>query len=282
MKSGSLIIIVCAIFLISAWVLWDMHARRHGRLVSYSYKYGGDMKGGHSSVRIKKLDGLTAFMTYSNAEWHYQDPDVEEYHIPASVLGDIEKVYDEYSMYRFEWLPMSKIFVCDAGTGSWSFEFDDGKSSAFKDNKEIPLKGCEGLRKIEKIIADCRANADILPGLVRKSSENEDCYRKIEKGSIVFSVYEYSEGFLKFRFANGLDEDKSVRMDVSISRYGKDGPEEIFRSESKSVIQLTAGYTEESSISLEERRLKEGRYVLEISGYRTEFEIGINKKNKRL
>lgn len=279
MKSVSLIIIVCAVFLISAFVVWDIHARRHGRLVSYSYGYGGDMNGSHRSVRIKKLDGLTAFMTCSKAEWHYQDPAVEEYHIPISVLSDIEKVYDEYSMYRFERLPMSKFFACDAGTGSWCFEFDDGKSSRFSDNKEIPNKGYEGLRKIQKIIADYKSKADILPGLIRKSSENDDGNdRKIEKGSLIFSVYEYSEGFLRFRFANGLDEEKSVRMDVSISRYGKDGPEEIFRSESKNLIRLTAGYIEESSVRLKDRRLEAGRYVLKISEYKTEFDIGINKK----
>lgn len=126
--------------------------KHHSNLISYTYNYGGDMQGGHTFIKIEKVDDEEALVTTSYAAWHNEEGAVEEYHVPITVLNSIEEIYYKYKMYRFPKLPQSKIFACDAGTGSYSFRFDDKEIVSFSDSKRISPKGYKGLGELRNII----------------------------------------------------------------------------------------------------------------------------------
>lgn len=239
--------------------------KKHAPLSAYTYSEGGDMQGGHRFIGVKQADG-GAVITFSNAEWHHQDNTVEEYLVPLSVIEDIGRVYDEYKMYRYSSLPKSKFFAADAGTSFYCFTFEDKSTTAFSSNQLIPQKGSEALREIYEIIKTAAEQGERLPGLAKPEGYSGE----LPDGVCELRVYEYSRGVLKYRLANGTDENITPQSGVTLTRA--DAPEASLYADSEIPLDTPAHECSEGSITPAER-LTAGSYVLTAGEYTAQFVI---------
>lgn len=287
MKSKKIAIIVIVALVIVAIIITLMfkffkkapnQPDSNANLVEYSTTYGGDMIGSFESTTVKILENGKVLVSYSNSKWHGQDPEVNEYYVSEGVLDEIRAVYDKYGMDKYGNLGMSNIQVLDAGTTSYHFSFDDGGSINFSDNQKVPVKAYEGLKEIDQIIKNAADNGEKLPGLVidRTVEEDDDYYNfRVNEGVCKIEVSEYSLGVLRYRIANGFDEDVVIRNDITLV---KDDGTKIYESLTEDDSEtrdttITADYVSDESIPLGEDRLEAGTYTLTFGDYECQFEI---------
>lgn len=247
--------------------------KEHSPLVAYYYSFGGDMQGSSTFLKIEKSEEGTALVTYSHSEWHNTDPEVSEYLISDSVLKEIEKIYDEKKMYRFPALGKSKLIVLDGCTSSHYFRFEDGSAVSFGDDKNISQKGYEALGEIRTLIESAEKQGERLAGLVADSVEdyvNTD----IPENECLLRVYEYSGNTLYFRISNGLSDSVPVSGKRELFRVTDGSRDKVAEVIGGSEQQLESDSIFEDSLDLGKERLSAGKYVLAVSGFETEFEIG--------
>lgn len=271
-----LILLVLVIIASAIFLLYNKKSKKqYIPLISYSYGYSGNMNGSRTHLSVLKTDNEKALITSSHADWHFQELKVKEYYVPISVLRDIEKIYYEYDMFKFQNLPEGKDVILDAGSGSYNFKFEDKKTVSFKDTQEIPNKGIEGLNEIRKIIVNSIKQADKLPGLVINMENNKNSLKNkgIEKGVCKLKVYEYSGNTLHYRFSNGLDKKVKLKTQVELYRIHEGKREEIFRNHNKFEMEIYSNNYYKDVIKFTNGRLEAGKYLLIVSGYETEFEI---------
>lgn len=251
----------------------DIAARHHAALTGYSYSYGGDMRGSHRFISVEKADDEKALVVFSESEWHYQDPVVEEYYVPVSVLESIEKLYDTYGIYRLPFRPKNKFKILDGGSSSYSFSFANRKWVRFGSWQRLTKKGMEGMHKIDALIMEAVQQTEKLPGLVQEVGNADEEYSKIKAGKCMLQVYEYSNNYLNFRLANGYTEPVKITENVVLYRLNGSDRQEIYRNDVGYEHKVSANYCWEGSIQLKEVRLEEGTYVLMLDGYEKEFVI---------
>lgn len=258
----------------SIMFLKDLFASRHERMVAYRYSCGGGMTGGHKERKIFKVDDEKALVIYSSAEWHYEDPEIAEYYVPLSVLKSMEEVFDKYKMHRYNNLPKSKFFALDADTSSYCLEFEGGKSVSFSSTEMVPKKAYDGIREIEEILSEAVNKTEKLPGLVKEQvNGEEEVFSKVKQGEFQVQVYEYSNNYLRYRLANGLEESKTLKDIVDVYQI-VDGERKLLHHEESSYdYEVSGNYCSDESVELSCERLKAGKYVLVVSGYEREFEI---------
>lgn len=273
MKIIIIVLIIAAMAVGIVSVLRDSKDKQHAPLVSYSESYGGDMTGGHRIVKIRKLDGENAMLFTSEADWHSQPSRITETYVPASVLTEIEQVFDRYKMYGFDHLPEVKEHALDAGSSHYFFAYEDGGSVSFNSEEQIPSKSYDGLREIREILQRAAEQGKRLPGLVTEQTGNGEEYIEwYTPGEIGVTVYEYSEEKLYFRLSNGTEEEVTLEGRIVLCRLDGENWQEICSSPEPESFRVYERHFDEEYIRPEER-LKAGRYRFVFGEYEDIFEI---------
>ncbi|MGN0665893.1 MAG: hypothetical protein ACI4KF_05145 [Huintestinicola sp.] len=250
----------------------EQKVKEHSPLKSYSYNSSGGMTGGHDSIQIRQEDDERAIIITSSAEWHNSDAVIGEYYVPISVLNAVESIFDKHKMYRYNDLPDSKIFAYDAPTSSYQFKYTDGNAVYFSSSDMIPDKGYKGLRKIDELLSDAIAHGEKLPALVTENQTDSESFRELITGKCTLRVYEYSNNYLCYRIANGLEDELELSGDIVLYRIDGDDRQEIYRDDSGYEINAYALQCYDDFIKPTDR-LTEGKYILNVSGYEAEFDI---------
>lgn len=247
-------------------------AKIHGKLLSYSYSYGGDMIGSYRSKSVKRIGDGKAFVSSADSRRHYLDSTISEYYISDITLDKIEEIADKYKLYTYNDLPKSKLFAYDAGTSSYSFNFEN-LSLGFSSSDDVPVKGWDAIREIDKVISEAISEGEKLPGLVLEQTGEDYNAREVKKGTVYVEVFEYSKNYIHYRIKNGLEENVEVKNDNTIYLIDNENRHEIAHTEGKYARELPAYYCEDEYIEIKEGRLQPGEYVLVAGEYETTFSI---------
>lgn len=242
------------------------------QLVKYQTSFGGDMIGSFSQLSIEKLDDETAIIRSCKAEWYSQDPTVGEYIVPISVLEEVNEVFRDSNLKRCKKLPDSKVFALDAGSTSYSFNFEDKDTISFDTNKIVPKKAYDAIRQIDDIIAKAMLDEYKLPALVIVPVDEEESYNRLVDGACSIEVFEYYENYLHYRVLNGFDNEIELEDSIAIYKLDGDNKVEIYSQSSDYPTTVSEQYQYDSTILLE-NRLEAGKYQLVIADYQCEFEI---------
>lgn len=267
------ILIILAIVITALFFIFrELNAKKHGALNSYTWSFGGDMVGSYRYRRIEKVDEERAMVHCLQAAQHNQDPETAEYYVPISVLQEVERLYDQYKIYRFPFLPESHVKVLDAGSDSYSFSFASGRDADFSDRKIISESGCSHLQEIDNVILNAIRDAEPLLGLVPDRSA-EDRIPEIPRNTVTLTVYEYFRGLLYFRIANGFDKNLELPMHVSLYRLGEDGSTEMLYDAAYTSPRTVYADNIQEEVLGQSISLAAGQYRLTVDDYETEFEI---------
>lgn len=274
MKIILIVLILAAMAIGILSVVRGSKAKDHAPLVCYSWSYGGGMSGGHSSLKIRKLDGEKALITTSEAEWHNLPAVITETYVPATVLTEIEEVFDRYKIYGYDDLPEQKVHALDAGSTYYTFRYEDGNSVSFDSEEQIPSKGYDGLREIDGILSAASAQGERLPVLVVEVPEEEMGYyhEVYTPGEIGVEVYEYSEGTLRYRLSNGTEEIATVEGRAELFLLNGEERVPVYAEKEPGSYIVYPENDDEKYVSLPER-MEAGNYVLVFGEYEDEFEI---------
>ncbi len=281
-KTVLLIAAIAAVLCAGFFTVRDLIRKHHAPLTVYQYSYGGDMNGSSRKTRIQKLDDETAMVTFSQADWHFQDPQVSEYIVSASVLPQIEEIFDKTGMYRYNDLPMSRFFALDAGTDSYYFRYEDYESVSFSGNNRIPRRGRNALREISGIISDAVKTGQKLPGLVQEKIPDDEMIDTVTgaDGKITIRVFGYEEKELRYRIHNGTEQ--AIDLEGNVEVYRLDGESRTLIAESGNfdgVFHVSGPHFTDDYITLSER-LEEGRYLICLDGIESEFEIAVTEDDE--
>lgn len=248
---------------------------KNKNLVSYRYSSGGGMTGGSSSEEINIIDGKVV-LTYSDAEWWYEDATVKEYIIDAAVLQDIEKLFRKYRLKNKNGKRFNGVFVADGPSYCYLFKFGDGTEVSFS-AQVYPVSFNSKLNEIRNVILKYREKGLLTPGLVTKEKTFEDIEKKNnpDNGIAEIYVYEYSKGRIHYRISNGTGNQINVNNSVKLV---KDGAEKAIYSE---IIENCEEINAESSLEKDffSGILDEGFYTLYVGDYSSEFEIGLQNED---
>lgn len=240
-------------------------------LLSYSWHCGGNMNGNSNSITLSAYDENRALLTFSKADWYFQNPEVTEYFVDRQSLSEIRKIFLKYRMYSWEGRTFSHIHIDDGETEGYRFEFTE--DTVHFSSQVFPGRYRRKLSQLDEVIETCRDNGELLPGLVLPERSDEDTLSALrpEDGQVHLDVYEYSQNQLYYRISNGTDKDISYAGHYRLCT--KDGKELASNMDSKLYIStISANEMNEDSIRLEDR-LPAGTYQLEAEGYCCEFEI---------
>ena len=248
---------------------------KNKELISYVYSSGGGMTGGGNSTKISMIDG-EVILTYSNAEWWYDDNDITEYKLDKAVLTDIESVFRQYKMQNWNGKKFTNMFVADGPSYSYSFRFEDN-TGVFFSSQVYPASYSKKLAEIDKVIEQYQARGTLEPGLVTKEKTDEELAGKNnpDNGLVEIEVYEYSKDRICFRILNGTNEDVAVSNSVKLVR-NSDG-EMLYNESSEYSIEVNA--TSANEEYLLSGRLEEGIYTIYVGDYSAEFEIRLPSDN---
>ncbi len=245
------------------------------KLISFRRETGGDMQGSSSRICVRRYDDTRALITVSQAEWHYEDPQVTEYFTDVFIMDEIREVFLRYRMQNWDGKKFTNMFVADGASTAYDFDFETTDVSF--SSQIYPEQYAEKLEEINSLVRRRIAEGERLPGLIlpELSEEERMSAHKPNDGKLSLHVYEYSRNQLSYRFANGTDEVLSAGRDYKLHKAGND--KMIAEAQPGSyTYTLYAHSTAESTISLEQR-LEPGTYVLEAGGLSCTFEIGMHK-----
>lgn len=268
------VIVVAVAALVAAVVIvtGNMKTRKHDPLTAYSDTYGGDMNGCSHDVYVKLQDDGMVSVLYYDKDWYGQDPEISEYIVPASLLAEIEEVFDRCGMYAYNNLLDNPVQILDGGTSSYRFSCGD-LQVYFGDRNIIPTKGGEGIREINGIIRQAAEAGEKLPGLVHpESSEDYEYGWTPEEGTVDIHVNEYSRGNLYFSFGNASGNELTVGSRARVFLLDGDVRQEVFAEDEDHEITVYSEYFNESN-TIEVGRLQPGMYVITFGDYEDEFEI---------
>lgn len=243
-------------------------------LTLYTNSSGGDMCGGHHSLEIRAQEDGTAFVSFSDAAWHFEDPKVREYRIDGRILADLEAVYRKHHMQSWHNKTFTDLFICDAATESFGFGFGHRWADVHFSSQIFPEPYRSKLKELDDVIAKYLAGASPLPGLVLPERSPEEAVngRSLPEGEVTLKVYEYRGSTLSFRICNGTD--KPLELSGTCLLYRNGEPEPFFTGEASYLSNVAPHCFEETSVRPEER-LAPGNYVLKIQdlGKECRFEI---------
>lgn len=276
-KGKKIPLIICGIIIMAALAVTIIisiseNGKMKKDLIRYGYSSSGDMRGAFYSREICVYDDTRALMIITSQEWYNDDEKTEEYLIDGKVLNEIAEIFRDNHMNRWKNRNLSRIFVADGATDSYSFSFGDDdygfSSQAFPPTYALKLK------KIDDVIKKYSADKEKLPGLVfpeKTDEEKADRYNPVE-GEITFNVSGYKESELSYILLNGCETEAVLKSDIHL--FNSETSEEISLIISKyaSDRSVSAMCYEEGSVKVKER-LARGTYRLECGEYSAEFEI---------
>lgn len=234
-------------------------------LKKYSCSSGGGMTGGYNSETIRRYDDGHALIYTEKAEWHNDDPEVNEYLVDVSIMDELEEVIRKGHMNFWNHKKFTNMFIADGESEGYSFSFDDAYVSF--SSQYYPKKYRDRLRKLDGIIKKYLNDAERLPGLVnpRREEGNHD----FPEGELLIYVSAYRNDALEIRIMNGTDDD--VELSGTCSLIDVDNNKEISKMEMDS-INVSSSCEDSFSVSLKER-LASGDYKLVIGETVVSFAI---------
>ena len=241
-------------------------------LTSVSFHRGGDMQGSTHGLSIKAIDNNSALVCYEDAKWHFEAIDVKEYIVPITVLEDVKNIFNKNQLLRCEKAPKSKFRVLDGATSSYSFNFDK-KRVYFSSTQELQNEQYEALREIKRCISDACQKGQRLPGLVLQLDADGNLPKRnaVSKGVVAIKVVGYKNNILHIAIGNGLEQEKIINPHAKLVNALNPGVV-VAEKNSEAPLNLPKYYNEDYSWKLG-KRLVPGKYILELGGYTTEFEI---------
>lgn len=239
---------------------------RKQHLNEYQYSTGGGMNGGYYHKTVKRYNDTLALISIENAEWHNQDPTVNEYLVNVSILDDLETIIRKYHMNFWNRKTFSNMFIADGESYSYSFEFDE--KDIYFSAQHYPTSYSNKLSKLNEIINKYLEKAEKLPGLVNSNTDDE-CY-ELPENEILIYVSRYCKDRLYLKIMNGTDEEFDmpatyVLKNTDTNRIIQEDKIEYPRS-------VYSRSQNETSLSLNER-LEKGNYKIIIGDIEIAFEI---------
>lgn len=104
---------------------------KDAKLTQYVYSQGGDMRGGFSRETIELRKDGKVRISYEGKEWHNSDTVTWDKTVDAAVLEEIETVFKENGMEKWDNKTLTDMFVCDGANYTYCFKFDNGTSVRF-------------------------------------------------------------------------------------------------------------------------------------------------------
>lgn len=235
-------------------------------LNKYSYGSGGSMTGGYYRETVKQYNNR-ALITVESSEWHYQDPTVEEYLTDREVLNELEAVIRKYKMNYWNRKTFTKMFVNDAASEYYSFDFDN---EAISFSSQIyPEKYRDKLAALDSIVKKYIDLGEKLPGLVNPAKENEAPY-SVPEGELSIYVYSYAQDMLGLKVSNGTSE--TIELSERYKLINADTKEILVEEASSYNRKFSPHSRGEMDIRLKER-LGAGNYKIVLGEVEISFEI---------
>lgn len=262
------LIIVLGIFGGCAYMFGKHYVNIKGQqLNKYEFHSGGGMLGGYYREVIERYNDEYALICIERAQWHYQDPTVEEYLVDISILKDMEDIIRKNRMNFWNKKKFTNEFVYDGETDGYSFSFD--KNSISFSSQIYPLKYGVKLKKFNEVIDRYMVNATRLPGLVNPRVNDDENYNLPENGVEVY-VYTVSNKYLGIKILNGTEEE--IRLLGNYKLVDLSNNEVILERENTGSITVAAKTRDDTGFYLEER-LQAGNYKLIYDSEEILFEI---------
>lgn len=239
-------------------------------MTGFSYSYGGNMCGNSHRESVMPVDNEHARISISHADWHYQNPEVNEYLTDIAVMKKLEEVFHKHSMEKWNGKKFTDMFVCDGESYSYSFDFD--KAWIGFSSQIYPRKYHDKLNELHEIVKEYIGSGKKLPHLVTKNVEAEESYRryKPDDGKIGIEVFKYCEGRLYYLVSNGTGEKHEYDRSIKIYKDEESGP--FFTKEKNYRGTVYQNSADEQSIDVP-GILTVGIYRLEVGACSCGFEI---------
>lgn len=107
-------------------MLLSHYVRIRGLHLSKYVKHsGGGMTGGYYKLTIKPGDDRQALIRVESAEWHNEEPKVNEYQVDSAVLDEIERVILAHRMNHWNRKKFTRLFIADGESKGYTFEFGE-------------------------------------------------------------------------------------------------------------------------------------------------------------
>lgn len=239
----------------------------HGQhLNSYSYSSGGGMDGGYYSETVKRV-GDHAIICIESAEWYAKDPTVKEYQVDAAILDEIESIVRKQKMNFWNHKKFSRMFIFDAASESYSFDFDD-RDISFS-SQVYPVKYQKKLSELDHVVERYTSSGELLPGLVNPLKDDEAHYELPENELFIY-VCLYAGDLIKLRVLNGTEE--AVELSETYQLLNADTNEVLLEDEHLYGTYISERSRDEMELRLKER-LNAGNYKLFIGDLEIPFEI---------
>lgn len=249
-----------------------LKARKHAPIIGYCDGYGGDMEGSYKATYLRKVNDETVEVCITNQTWHHAPVEIAEYEISADILKEINAIFDKYNLSGCPYQPKTNVFVCDAGTSNYEFEFEDGKTSRSYSDLIFTQKQNQGIRAVKELIKKRVEGVTPLPSFTPEPLKDGEMIEPIVPGEVKIKIIEYSRKRLRYSIINSLEQDLEIKETVILYRIDGDKKQEIYRDDDDSTGRVYAGYDHEESFGIKER-LAAGKYLLVLDKYEKEFEI---------
>lgn len=235
-------------------------------LNGYVYSTGGGMTGGYHRNTVKRYDD-SALISIESAEWHSQDPTIEEYLVDDTVLDELEAVVRQHKMNHWNHKKFTNMFVSDGESESYSFDFDENSISF--SSQIYPENYRNKLTELDRIVDKFIKNGEKLPGLVNPSIDDEEHY-SLPEGKLEVYVYSYARDILGLRLLNGTD--KEINLSESYKIINDDTGVVLVEENIPYGGEVSEHSRNELDIRLKER-LNSGNYKIIIGDLEIPFEI---------
>ena len=245
------------------------------KLIVYEESSGGDMRGSSHYFTVRKYDNERALVTRSDAECHNMDPTVREYFADVKVLEDIKHLVKKYHMYAWEGKKFTNLFIADGASYSYCFRF--AKKSVRFSSQHYSAGYSKKLKAITNVIDGYMKSAKALPGLVTVKMTEEEAFNEEcpKDGTVSLKVYCYAGNRLKYRICNGTDAE--IEFEDSYTLTNLDTGEVLATNEGEEIFRNSVSPYDRDSEQIElKKRLEEGRYLLKVDDFSSEFEIRYN------
>lgn len=133
---------------------WNKNIK-NAKLTGFRYSSGGGMAGGGSVTTIGVYDETRAVVTFTEQEWHNSKPVIKKYLTDIKILSEIEEVFRENNMQKWDNKKFTDVFVCDGPNYSYGFTFDNRESINFS-SQLYPEPYSEKLKEISDVIDNNR------------------------------------------------------------------------------------------------------------------------------
>ena len=243
------------------------------RLTEYRYSKSGDMRGSRYSETVKPDGSGRAVLSIASSEWYGEDEKTEEYFVDGKILDDLGDVFREYKMNWWKSGRISRMFVADGASMSYSFSF--GEKDYDFSSQYYPDRYTDGLNALDEVIARYRKDGERIPGLV--VPEKEDTEERIPAdsptpGVISFQVFKYCNHVIHCRLLNGTEE--TVGFTDVFTLFNEDTGEEIPVNNSPYAFSMDVYRNGSRDFTAElDSFLEPGKYRIEAEGYSAVFEI---------